>query len=165
MAIFLLIDALFLTCFQDLVNLGHFIDGNMLKMSKNNHRNNRYHLHVFLKMSEMYQNFWHFPVDFGLSVRFLVSFAKVSRVQNYGKFSKLFWLAKVRKVRNTGKVKRPKISGKSIALVETHFWKESAEANKSLNNLGTMVRLLDAKPNGESWTTNLTIYRLVSTGV
>ena len=50
----------------------------------------------FLKMSNICWNFWHFPVDFGLSVRFLVCFAKVLGVWNYGKFLKLFWLSKYR---------------------------------------------------------------------
>ena len=50
-------------------------------------------------------------------VRFLVSFAKVSDVQNPCFLLIQFQSPKVQKVWNTGKVKRPKISGKRIALV------------------------------------------------
>ena len=47
----------------------------MLKMSKNNRQFSTDN--VYFWKCQKYRNFWHFPVDFGLSVRFLTYFCEI----------------------------------------------------------------------------------------
>ena len=53
------------------------------------------------------------------SVTFSVTFAKLSGVRNPCLFSKNFQVSKVGQCQNTGKVERPKFSGKRMALVSS----------------------------------------------
>ena len=81
------------------------------------------------KSSGYFRHFWHIWVDSGFSIIFSVSFAKVLDIWKLRKFSNYCWTSKY----CTGKVERPKISGKRMALVEKHLLKRMLE-EKSFHN-------------------------------